>query len=198
LKNSEQQLQAVNHQQDANIVDARTSTYTRWGSSHCPADAQLVYSGVVGGTNYAEQGGGTNYLCLTMSPVFINHVATNNYALLYGAEYATQNDAHHDKDPVCAVCRSSHATTIMIPGTNVCTADWTKQYDGFLMAERDHDQAYDHASEFVCVDSSLEGRPGSDANLNGRLFYFTVAHCGSLPCGPYEDGKFVSCVVCSK
>jgi hypothetical protein len=199
LKNSNQQLQAVNHLQDANIVDARTSTYTRWGSSRCPADAQLVYSGVVGGTWYSESGGGTNYLCLTMSPVFIDHIATNNYAVLHGAEYETQNDAHHNMDPVCAVCRSSHATTVMIPGTNVCTSGWTKQYDGYLMAEREHNPTDMHyPSEFVCVDSSLEGRPGSNADMNGRLFYFTVTNCGSLPCGPYEDGKFVSCVVCSK
>jgi hypothetical protein len=79
------------------------------------------------------------------------------------------NDAHHNIDAVCAVCRSSHATTVMIPGTNVCTASWTKQYDGFLMTER-----YNHPdrTEYVCVDSVMEGRPGSNDDHNGALFYF--------------------------
>jgi hypothetical protein len=188
-----QALKNSDHQQDVNIQDARTSTYVRWGSSHCPADAQLVYSGAVGGSHYTEAGGGVNYLCLTMSPVFGVHDPTNQYADLYGAEYETYDVSAHNMDAVCAVCRSSHATTIMIPGTNVCTAGWTKQYDGFLMAER---QDWSN-SEYVCVDSAMESRPGTNANLDGALFYFTQTKCGSLPCAPYQDNKLVTCVVCS-
>jgi hypothetical protein len=194
LKNTDQQILSANHQQDANIQDARTSTYVHWGSSHCPADAQLVYSGVVGGSVYTEAGGGSNYLCLTMSPIIGSHSDATYYAYLYGAEYQTNTDAHHDMDALCAMCRSSHATTIMIPGTNVCTSGWTKQYDGYLMAGyRDHLR-----SEFVCVDSVMESRPGTGANLNGALFYYTVTQCGSLPCEPYQNNKIVTCVVCSK
>jgi hypothetical protein len=146
----------------------------------------------VGGSHYQEVGGGANYLCLTLSPVFGVHDPTNQYADLYGAEYESF-DGNQDMDAVCAVCRSSHATTIMIPGTNVCTAGWTKQYDGFLMAER---QDFSN-SEYVCVDSAMESRVGTSANLNGALFYFTQAKCGSLPCAPYQQDKIVTCVVCS-
>jgi hypothetical protein len=83
----------------------------------------------------------------------------------------------------------------MIPGTNVCTSGWTKQYDGFLVAAW---HSRPSRTEYVCVDSVMEGRPGSNANLNGALFYFTQTKCGSLPCGPYQNNKIVTCVVCSK
>jgi hypothetical protein len=189
-----QALKNFDQQQDTNIQDARTSTYVRWGNSQCPADAQLVYSGLVGGSEHTQSGGGSNYLCLTMSPVFSSNNNAGGYAYLYGAEYETY-DAHMQMDPVCAVCRSSHATTIMIPGTNVCTAGWTKQYDGFLMAEY---ISHHYRTEFVCVDSMMEQRLGSGADLNGALFYFTQAKCGSLPCTPYENNRVVTCVVCSK
>jgi hypothetical protein len=131
---------------------------------------------------------------LTMLPVFGSQSETNVNAYLYGAEYETYN-AHMDMDPVCAVCRSSHATTIMIPGTNVCTSGWTKQYDGFLMAEYNGRPS---RTEFVCVDSVMESRPGTPADLNGALFYFTRTRCGSLPCEPYQNDMIVTCVVCSK
>jgi hypothetical protein len=127
-----------------------------------------------------------------MSPVF-GSVSPPYYAQLYGAEYQTyDNNNHHD--PLCSVCRTSHATTIMIPGTNVCSSGWTKQYDGFLMA----DSIGDSSSEFVCVDTLMESRAGSGDDLNGALFYYTFTHCGSLPCGPYQDTRVVTCVVCSK
>jgi uncharacterized coiled-coil protein SlyX len=172
------------------------SSFVHWGSSTCSADSKLVYSGVVGGTFFTQAGGGTNTLCLTLEPV-AGHVIYNsgNYAYLYGAEYETFYDNHHNMDAVCAVCRSSHATTIMIPGTNVCTAGWTKQYDGFIMGERATQD--NHASEFICVDSHLEGRFGSQVNQQGRLLYYTLAQCGSLPCLPYNNNAIVTCVVCS-
>jgi hypothetical protein len=75
-----QALKNADQQQHANIQDARTSTYVRWGNAHCLADAQLVYSGVVGGSEHLETGGGSNYLCLTMSPVFGSHSDTGGYA----------------------------------------------------------------------------------------------------------------------
>jgi hypothetical protein len=131
-----------------------------------------------------------------MSPVVGQHGSTGYYAAhLYGAEYKTYHDAQLDKDPVCAVCRSSPAATVMIPGTNVCGAGWTKQYSGYLMAER-HDHG---SSQFLCMDSAMESRPGTDATQDGQLFYFTtLTCCGSLPCSPYQNDKVVTCVVCSK
>ncbi|KAK7094561.1 hypothetical protein V1264_006098 [Littorina saxatilis] len=129
-----------------------------------------------------------------MSPILSDHAVSGNWAYLYGGEYQT-SDSHNNKDPVCAVCRSTLSTTVMIPGTNVCTPGWHLQYSGFLMAGQNDNTA---GSEYICVDSKLENTVHGDANENGVLLFFTVTQCGSLPCSPYVNNKVVTCAVCSK
>ncbi|KAK7094615.1 uncharacterized protein [Littorina saxatilis] len=191
-----QTLKNSNTQQELAIQDAQSSTFVHWGSSTCSNLSHTVYSGVVGGSWYDHRGAATNYLCLTMSPVFSDHAvpSINALQLLYGGEYTT-SDSHHDKDPVCAVCQSTLSATVMIPGTNVCTPGWHLQYSGFLMAGQN-----DHAagSEYICVDSRLENTVHGDASEDGKLLYYTVTRCGSLPCTPYVNNKVVTCAVCSK
>ncbi|KAK7094565.1 hypothetical protein V1264_006102 [Littorina saxatilis] len=189
-----QTLQNSNTQQDLAIRDAQSSTFVHWGSSTCSNLSHTVYSGVVGGSWYSHSGAATNYLCLTMSPVLIYHAVSSDWAKLYGGEYQT-HDYHNNKDPVCAVCRSTLSTTVMIPGTNVCTPGWHLQYSGFLMAGQNDNTA---GSEYICVDSRLENNVRGDADEDGKLLYYTVTRCGSLPCTPYVNNKVVTCAVCSK
>nr|KAG5701469.1 hypothetical protein BaRGS_000865 [Batillaria attramentaria] len=190
-----QALKNTNTHQDAAIQEAATSVYVRWGRSVCPSSAHLVYSGVGGGSRYTEFN--ANYLCLSMSPVPSDHPVTGHlFAHLNGVEYETVNDASQNKDLVCAVCRSSRPTTVMVPGTNACPPGWTVEYHGFLMS--DYYARTDGASEFICVDSRLESRPGTDAVQRGKILQFTITVCGSLPCGPYVNNKIVTCAVCSK
>jgi len=177
------------------VIGAAASTYVQWGSSTCKADgAELVYSGVVGGSWYNEPGSAVNYLCLPLNPVLSNHVVPSSHAWLYGAEYETQ-DSHQDKDPVCAVCRAGLPTTVMVPATNTCESGWDLQYSGYLMTGNGANPA---GSEYICVDSSLESGPRSNENKNGKFLQYTVTNCGSLPCEPYVQGKIVTCAVCSK
>lgn len=184
-------LNQTNRAQEAEIHQARTSTYVRWGSATCGSN-ELVYSGVMGGSLYNDTGAATNYLCLTTSPVFGPHKVPG--ARLFGAEYHT-HDAHAYKDPVCAVCRTFSSSTIMVPGSNVCTPGWSLEYRGYLMAGGFADPA---GSEFICVDSAFENTQNGDLNQDGKSLFFTVARCGSLPCSPYENDRIVLCAVCSK
>ena len=189
-----QALKNSDVQQTHDIRDALTSTFVRWGSSTCDDSSELVYSGVVGGSLYSHTGAATNYLCLTMSPVFDSHAIPPGLAYLYGGEYETY-DSHDDYDPVCAVCRSSFPTTVMIPGTNVCTPGWHLLYSGYLMAG-----AYSHvaSTEYICVDSDLQEATHSSADELAKVTYFTLTRCGTLPCPPYAENKVVTCVVCAK
>ena len=189
-----QALKNSNSQQDHDIQDAQSSTFVHWGSSQCGGSSHLVYSGVVGGSWYDHSGAATNYLCLTMSPVFSNQQPPSYMAYVYGAEYETY-DSHMNKDPVCSVCRSTFSTTVMIPGTNVCTPGWHLQYSGFLMAGYSGHAA---GSESICVDSQFQSRLSSDTNQDGAMLYYTVTQCGSLPCEPYVNDKVFLCAVCSK
>ena len=187
-----QSLRDTNLRQDNDIREAQTSTFTRWGSSHCTNASDLVYSGVVGGSDFRQTGAATDYLCLTLSPVpGGGNIWTGSY--LFGAEYQT-GESHYNKDVVCSVCRSRLPTTVMIPGTNVCTQGWRLQYSGYLMAGY---HGHSAGSEFICVDSILENRPASSENYDGKLLYGVSAMCGSLPCEPYVNGTRVTCAVCS-
>ncbi|PVD29544.1 hypothetical protein C0Q70_08795 [Pomacea canaliculata] len=176
------------------VSEASTSVFVRWGSSSCPESAVLVYSGEVGGSSIMATGAAVNYLCLPLSNLTLTDTRVQFAAQLYGAEYQTE-DGHHNKDALCAVCRSSRATNVMIPATTVCPAGWTSDYSGWLMAGW---IGHNAASEFICVDSNMEERIASEQDNDGKLLYYTTTLCGSLPCPPYVTGKRVSCVVCSK
>lgn len=119
---------------------------------------------------------------------------SNGY--MYGAEYDSDTFGPSDGDDVpCAVCRSLSPSVLMIPGTNVCAPGWRMQYRGYLAAGY-----YDHAaaSQYICLDESPETVINGHVNNNGKLILPVRASCGALECPPYEDGKYLTCVVCTK
>ena len=189
-----QSLKNANSQQDQAIQQAGTSTFVRWGRSVCPSSTELVYTGVAGGAWYDDGGSTTTAFCLPMNPVLASQHKPSEYDWMCGAEYQT-NNRHHQKDPVCAVCRTPRPTTIMVPATNVSEDGWTLEYSGYLMGSNPKDPA---SHEAVCMDTAFENIPGSGANQNGLLFYFMFTYCGSLPCPPYQGNQLVTCAVCSK
>ncbi|XP_025108363.1 short-chain collagen C4-like [Pomacea canaliculata] len=171
------------------------SVYTRWGNDQCPSDAHLVYSGVIGGSHLTHEGAASNALCLPLNPVFEDYVLPGAYTHVYGAEYEVSPLPSHDLEPKCSVCHIARAATVMVPATNSCHTGWTMEYSGILMAGHHTHKA---ATEFVCMDAALEGMIGTKDTRDGKVFYFTVSACGSLPCPPYVNAKVLSCVVCSK
>jgi hypothetical protein len=78
------------------------------------------------------------------------------YARIYGTEYETVPESSYNKKSVCAVCRVTQTSVMMIPVTNVCPAGWTRKYTGFIMADAADDGR--SGTEYICVDSSMEGR----------------------------------------
>ena len=96
----------------------------------------------------------------------------------------------------CAVCRSTtRRTVLMIPARNECYRDWRMEYTGFLMASH---HTHVGRTEFVCVDGEPEADQAGFRDENGVLFYHVEGACGSLPCPPYDNGKELTCVVCTK
>ena len=172
-------------------------TYIRWGNSTCPYGASTIYSGVVGGSLYDHTGTAADPLCLPPNPQYLKYQpGYQNWAPIYGAEYETHDtplDHSYDRNVPCALCQANGRTNkIMIPSRYTCPSGWTREYYGYLMAG-----AYSHkaATQFTCIDKSLEQIPGSGASTNGYLFYTVEAHCGHfIPCSPKE----LTCVVCTK
>ena len=178
------------------------AVYVRWGRTTCPSTpgTELVYAGRAGGSHYSHSGGGANKLCLPDNPQYLSYQSGNQGSgYLYGAEYEIFSSqpfrSMHQHNVPCAVCHSStRASLLTIPARTSCPSSWTREYYGYLMAER-----YNYArSTYECMDRSPESVPGSVGNINGALFYHTEARCTGLPCPPYVEGREVTCAVCTK
>ena len=181
--------------------------YTRWGNNTCPSTpgTLLLYAGRAAGSWFNQQGsgGGANYLCLPEQPQYLNYipVTQNGRAYLYGAEYQTTVMSNGPLDSVtnhnvpCAVCYTlTRGIVVMIPAQLTCPSSWTREYYGYLMAER----SAHHRTMFECVDQNPESVPGSVADTDGVLFYHTEVKCSrGIPCPPYDTQKEVTCVVCT-
>ena len=143
-------------------------------------------------------------MCLPDQPEFLGVTAghQDHRAKVYGAEYETSdsppalgNLLNHNVP--CAACSTSaRGQKIMIPGKINCPSSWTREYYGYLMTEDNHSER--QRMSYACVDVNAESIPGSAANINGTLFYFTEVYCHGIKCPPYAEGNELSCVVCTK
>ena len=173
-------------------------TYTRWGNSTCPYGADKIYSGVAAGSEYTHQGAAVDPLCLPPDPQYLKYESGYQaHARIYGAEYillkGSPLDHSHRRNVPCALCQVNGRTNkIMIPSRYVCPSGWRREYYGYLMAGSLNHKA---ATQYTCVDESLEQIPGSGADTNGYLFFPIEAQCGQhIPCSDKE----VTCAVCTK
>ena len=173
--------------------------YTRWGRKSCPTGAQLLYDGITGSGYYEHPGGGANYVCLPKDPQYMSTHVPSVYSYMYGTEYESVNGIFSGKDQhnaPCAVCyASTRSTKLMIPAKTSCPSSWTREYKGYLMAER-----HSHASNKVyeCVDENPKSVDGSETATLAAHFYFVRTTCTGLPCPPYVNNRVITCVVCTK
>ena len=179
------------------------AVYTRWGKSSCPEmnGTSLLYSGLAAGSAFSIQGGGANHLCLPgdpeYSPDLTYKAGIDGDTTISGSEYENPAQGTDDHNIPCAVCLlSTRPTVVMIPGKATCPPAWTREYYGYLMAERD--RVPHQRSTFECVDQEQESLPESSSNRDAALFYHVEVDCVNLPCPPYNRDQEVNCVVCSK
>ena len=125
--------------------------YTRWGRTTCSntSGAELLYAGTAAGSFYLdERGGGANYLCLPEQPQYSTYTAgvQGGRAYLYGAEYQTGGGGDngpfqsvYQHNVPCTVCYApTREAVVMIPAQLTCPLSWTREYYGYLMANRNN------------------------------------------------------------
>jgi hypothetical protein len=160
--------------------------------------ACIIVLGQVGGSVYSQTGNGANPLCMVHEVLWGTFQPKPNMGEIRGAEY--QDDfwgpGSMDKDIPCAVCSPKQGSTVlMIPGRNRCLSGWTEQYHGYLSSNM---AGHPQTTTYVCVDESVEFMDGGVNNDEySFLMYGVRAHCGSLKCPPYVEGRPITCVVCS-
>ena len=116
---------------------------------------------------------------------FEYHSGYQGHVQVYGTEYQITTgspiDQSHNCNIPCSLCQSYRRTNkIMIPSHYECPPEWNTEYYGYLMAG-----GYGHnaATQFTCMDRSLEQIPGSAARTYGKFFYNVEAYCGHfIPC----------------
>ena len=84
---------------------------------------------------------------------------------------------------------------IMVFAKTVCPSSWTREYYGYLSAERGNNH---YRSSFNCLDVNPETVPGERPNTDGALFAYVKASCNGLQCPPYVSNQVVTCAVCTK
>ena len=96
---------------------------------------------------------------------------------MYGAEYEVSVghiSTKQNHDATCAVCYvSTHETVLMVPAKTSCPTSWTKEYQGYLMAENKSNRR----SMFICVDSAFESAPGSQGHTPATMLKLLAMVC---------------------
>ena len=160
--------------------------------------------GYTAGKKYNQNGGGSDSICLPEDPTWLNYtdgLDTFPRAIVYGTEIDVNEPSHvfpyhvNEQDIPCVVCMVKASVTLMIPGRGNCYDGWSTEYNGYLMTGyHGNHGSYDH----ICVDFEPEFIPNGQIINDQHILYLVEAHCGSLPCPPYVEGREVACVVCSK
>jgi hypothetical protein len=173
-------------------------SYNRWGKSTCRSGVELLYAGKTGSSYSNNKGGGANYVCMPNDPEYTLPFESGRQhrSSIYGTEYeqVLVPDRNNHNAP-CAVCYiPTKHTVVMIPAKSTCPSGWTREYYGYLMAESESG----FRTMYTCVDKDMESVSGSENDVVGGHFYHVEVSCNGFTCRPFNDGKELNCVVCSK
>ena len=142
---------------------------------------------------------------MPLNPDYINNSRSTSgqyYSTLHGAEYDTWGGPQEtlgNHNVACAVClTSTRSAMTMVPAKTQCPSSWTREYYGYLMAERENGVQFAQSS-FTCVDVNPDTIAGEARDTYGTHFTYVIATCNDgIPCPPYVASGALSCAVCTK
>jgi len=177
------------------------TSYTRWGSRICTEGRDVVYTGVMGGHPHNFKGGGANFLCMPLDPVYtLPYVSgIRGHAHITAIVYGRPINGIHQALVACTICHVQGKTTsIMIPAKTICPDNWTIEYYGYLMTGQ---SGNDGRYTYECVDKDMDTVLSYQTTQHGEWLYHVEVQCNrGLECSTdkYSHEKEMNCVVCSK
>ena len=193
--------------------------YTVWGLADCPITASRVLEGLVSAPQSTDSGTAADYLCLPNNSPMFDSLANPNaqqQSGIVGVLFDTFDEplaAVHGMAAPCAVCHTSRAAKLMLPGSATCPGNgWRTEYTGYLMSSRDNpseqlateqpDSTF--RTEYVCVAESAVGVAvssspgGDDAEL--VHVHLDCVMGSSLDCSEnesYTAAQQLPCAICT-
>lgn len=150
-------------------------------------------------------GSGSNYLCLHEEPEWNKYTGADKYGgRLNGVVYGYYDNYNNifdvtlkEKMIPCAVCfQAKRSAQVVIPGRRNCPANWSKEYEGYLVTEYSGSARTSMRASYVCLDGAPETAGGYQSGDAGAI-YSAKVWCGALPCDKFPDGRDLTCVVCT-
>ncbi|XP_067950055.1 short-chain collagen C4-like [Watersipora subatra] len=185
------------------------STFIKWGSHQCPQVADRLYRGYAAAANPGSgRGGSTELECLNIAPSWQADSPTDisTQTKIFAAKF----DLGPFSDIIprfadnsiiaCAVCFTTKAPTITLPGTVSCLNGWHKEYDGYLMASSPFQNEVFFSSRNYCIDKNPDYYTGHNDANGLKLTFVQAGSCfgGLQPCNQYTENHLLACAVCSK
>ena len=180
--------------------------FTRWGRTSCPDTdgTESVYKGRVAGSSPYQQGGTSDYLCLsgpeydaTSTP---QRRHTEEQPTLVGTEYAT-----FEKEPLyevggeivpCVTCRTYRRNALLvIPARVTCPESWTTEYSGFLLSSASGSSG---PTSTVCVDRNPDWICSEEDRSRSAKLYHMEAEIEVVDTPTNYTERELPCVVCTK
>ncbi|XP_067950047.1 short-chain collagen C4-like [Watersipora subatra] len=185
------------------------STFVRWGKVTCPQVSTLLYSGYAAAANpWYGMGGSTELECLSTTPSWHGNATTTvqTSTKLFAAKFSLGSfhgifDTAADNSVItCAVCLTTKAPVITLPGRVECLNGWHKEYNGYLMATSAVRYEIFFSSRNYCIDRNPDYYTGHNDTMGMKLTFLQAGGCygGLYPCHSYTENNILACTVCSQ
>ncbi len=174
------------------------STFIHWGSSKCPQNTELLYSGFGFNGHYTVGGGGAEPICMAPGDPGTPGPGTNYGDLLNpigtGNLQRMPPGITEMREVKCAECYAA-GPSFVVWGTSKCPSGWTPAYTGYGMGAyySGHGKSNRQCVDNVTFDASVANK------TYGDIWYGTVLWSNDdLSTTDYPTNTYVKCSVCVK
>ena len=176
---------------------SRGSVFVEWGTTTCPSNSFLIYTGSAMGA-YSSYAGGYETLCPAPVPDYLLYnAASAGGAYVYQAHYQTSTGGVTSFKPLnnggvpCSMCQRPNTRPygLVVPGSTQCPLGYALDYSGFLMSPA----ASGQRGQYSCF---AEGSVTTGSRSSSGALLYEVQGMSPLPPN-YFSRYELPCATCS-